>query len=353
VLRLSVILATYNRAALLPRVLGCLADQTLSGASYEIIVIDDASPDNTREVVAELAAAMPCETRYLTHSENRGPGFTQNKGIREARAQLLLLLADDILLSPTALAAHLRCHEQHPGDNIAILGDGIPYRDAQTSIFMRNYDPFNVAPRCEGNSELPYWMFGAFNISLSTRFMREHGMFLEHRGRAGAPAMEDTELGFRLLRSGLRIYFCRDAVGHHHHDYTLESAAERMYVRGLNWEEFRARMPDSAILTVTHLLTQNTFLEYRRVLHDNNLFVGWERWFAWHVLRECVRRIVFSGFIVNRFWKVLFARAEADTRLARLMRPWFYNGFLHYFFVRGVHDARRIGAGEGEAAVRQ
>jgi glycosyltransferase involved in cell wall biosynthesis len=340
-LRLSVILATYNRAETLRRTLAHLAAQTLDGRSFEVIVIDDASPDHTREVVAAAAKDMPCQVKYLTHSPNRGPGFTQNQGLREARAPLCLLIADDILMSPGALAAHLKGHRDHPGENIAILGDVLPAPDAQTTVFMRNFDPFRFGEFCSGMTDLPYYMFGACNISVDTGFMRSRGMFLEHRGRGGAAAHEDMELGFRLCKRGLKIRFEPAAWGHHLHIYTLESAARRMYERGLNWDEFRAHMPDPEFIVFTHLLSRHTLQDYLSVLRGPNALVGRERYLAWHVFRELKRRLFFNRITVGAIWAPLFEHAERSPLLARIVRPSLYRAFLYHHFERGLAFARK------------
>lgn len=345
-LRLSVILATYKRAETLRETLAHLAKQTLGGDSYEIIVIDDASPDNTRDVVLQMAATMPCDVRYLTHAENRGPGFTQNQGIREARAPLLLLMADDIMMSSGALESHLKSHDGHPGDDVAILGDVLPSPDAQTSVFMRNFDPFRFSEQCAGLEELPYYMFGACNITLNTKFMLENGMFLDHRGRGGAAAHEDMEIGYRMHKKGLRIFFDKNAWAHHYHIYTLESAAQRMYERGLNWDEFRKHMPDPEFVVVAHVLNRRTFAEYREVLRGPNSFAGREKYLSWHICRELVRRTAFNELTVNSLWKPFLDRAEKSERMAGLLRPSIYRAFLYHHFMRGMLDAEmKYGAG--------
>ena len=66
-------------------------------------------------------ASSPYALRYLRH-ENRGPGYTQNRGILEARADLVLIMTDDLWAAPGLLRTHVEAHERHPGTNIAVLG---------------------------------------------------------------------------------------------------------------------------------------------------------------------------------------------------------------------------------------
>ena len=79
---LSVVVATYNREKVLRRTLDHLADQTLPKDRYEVLVVDDGSPDGTEAMVARFAASSPYPLKYLRH-QNRGPGYSENRGIRE------------------------------------------------------------------------------------------------------------------------------------------------------------------------------------------------------------------------------------------------------------------------------
>src|SRR5437667_8786616 len=110
-LKLSVVLATYHRAETLRETIRHLVNQELDDHSaIEVIVIDDASPDHTREIVDQARASAPFSITYLLNDENRGPGYTQNRGISQACAPLVLLMADDILMSHRALNAHIKSH---------------------------------------------------------------------------------------------------------------------------------------------------------------------------------------------------------------------------------------------------
>ena len=58
-LRVTVAICTYHRAALLRQTLECLVRQDYSPEAFEILVIDNNSPDDTRAVVASFASATP------------------------------------------------------------------------------------------------------------------------------------------------------------------------------------------------------------------------------------------------------------------------------------------------------
>ena len=116
-LKISVVMATYNRADTIDVALTHLARQNLNPSSFEVIVVDDGSMDNTEEIICSLSDNLPYKLRYLRHT-NRGISYTQNRGIREAQAPIVCLIADDIHLMPEALEAHLKDHEQNPGPNI-------------------------------------------------------------------------------------------------------------------------------------------------------------------------------------------------------------------------------------------
>jgi glycosyltransferase involved in cell wall biosynthesis len=85
----SVVIATYNRAILLPRAIQSVFRQSYQ--DFEIIIVDDCSSDNTREVVLSMCDPR---IRYIRHNANRGPAG-RNTGITAARGQYIAFLDDD------------------------------------------------------------------------------------------------------------------------------------------------------------------------------------------------------------------------------------------------------------------
>ncbi len=337
---LSVVLATYNRAETLPDTLKHLAEQDLDPAAYEVIVVSDASPDNTRQVVQELAPRLPFHLAFSENQENRGPGHAQNVGIRMATAPVVVLMADDIFQSPGSLRAHLEFHRRRPEQEAAALGKVIQSPRLTQSVFLRHWDPFKFG-RLEGAEVLPRYRFWACNISFKRRFMLEYGMFREDAEFTAGH--EDTELGYRLAERGLRIHYLPEAWAHHYHVCTLDEAVERWHMRGLSYGRLRRLVKDPEITVLHHLLNRHTFGDYVHVLRGANSFRGRERSLTWHLFRECVRRVMLNRLTARLIWRPVLDRAEKWRWLAGLMNAQVYRAFLYYHFLRGARQGRKLG----------
>src|SRR5262249_28845545 len=110
---LSVVIPTFGKADTLPMVLKHLEAQTLPLDRFEVVVIDDGSPDATAAGRASWARTPRLAFRHFAQ-ENRGVSATRNRGAQEARASIVLLIQDDILAAPDLLERHLALHAAHP-----------------------------------------------------------------------------------------------------------------------------------------------------------------------------------------------------------------------------------------------
>jgi len=103
----SVIIPTYNRSALLPAALGSALAQTL--AEVEVIVIDDGSTDDTREVIAPFLDRI----RYL-ESDHGGPAHARNVGLRASAGRYIAFLDSDDRYLPDKLELQVAFMEAFP-----------------------------------------------------------------------------------------------------------------------------------------------------------------------------------------------------------------------------------------------
>jgi glycosyltransferase involved in cell wall biosynthesis len=99
---ISVVLATYNRRPALPRAIASVLAQ--EDAAFELIIVDDASRDDTQ---AYLATLDDPRIRVIACSANGGPSAARNRGLAAARADIVAFLDSDDAYRPRRLAAPL------------------------------------------------------------------------------------------------------------------------------------------------------------------------------------------------------------------------------------------------------
>jgi glycosyltransferase involved in cell wall biosynthesis len=114
--RVSIVIATYKRKALLEEALASIASQTMQ--SHEVIVIDDASGDGTKEMLERRSAADP-RIRFEILQENKGATAARNRGIELATGEWVLVWDSDDLLDPNALETLLAVAAEHP-DHVVV-----------------------------------------------------------------------------------------------------------------------------------------------------------------------------------------------------------------------------------------
>jgi glycosyltransferase involved in cell wall biosynthesis len=91
----------------------CVASVQAQPVDFRILIIDDASPDDTREIAEDLAREDR-RISVVSHPRNRGHIATYNEGIEWASAECFLILSADDLIAPHALTRALALFEAHP-----------------------------------------------------------------------------------------------------------------------------------------------------------------------------------------------------------------------------------------------
>src|SRR5258708_38899380 len=101
----SVIVPTRNRSSELASCLASLAQQTLAADAFEVVVVDNASEDATKEVVAHAVAAYPKHSIRYLFEEVPGLLSGRHRGATAATGEILVFIDDDIEASQDWLAA--------------------------------------------------------------------------------------------------------------------------------------------------------------------------------------------------------------------------------------------------------
>ncbi len=103
--KVSVIIPTYNLAKYLPEAIESVLNQTFK--DIEIIVVDDGSLDNEKEIVSRYAGMYPDKIRYF-RQQNQGVSIARNKGIMEARGEYIAFLDEDDMWEPKKIEKQIR-----------------------------------------------------------------------------------------------------------------------------------------------------------------------------------------------------------------------------------------------------
>lgn len=132
----------FNTAKFMPRCMETLLEQDIPQKEYEIILVDDCSPDNSLEMAKEYAAQYK-NVRVCTHEKNKGLAAARNTGIDAAKGQYLCFVDPDDYIEKNSLAALLKQMD-----------------DEQLDMLRFNYqkvdENYNNIPDHEGEAKFDY-----------------------------------------------------------------------------------------------------------------------------------------------------------------------------------------------------
>ena len=129
----SIIMSTYNRANLLPRAIESVLNQTYK--NFEFIIVDDASPDNTEEVVRQYQK-KDGRIIYLKNQSNSKIQITLNNGLRAAKGKYIARIDDDDeWIDPQKLEKQLAFFKKHP--DCVLVGIGVIVVDEEDEELFR------------------------------------------------------------------------------------------------------------------------------------------------------------------------------------------------------------------------
>jgi glycosyltransferase involved in cell wall biosynthesis len=262
----SIIIPTRNRRKVLERTLKYLFLQDYPQDQYEIIVIDDGSTDGTHKMVK--AQESPCRLVCLRHEERKGPAVARNRGIREARGEVVIFIDDDIFCPPQFIREHVKYHEKE--GNLIVDGPAINIGEGDFSFA----DP--------GKLLLAFFdFFGSVFVTANTSCRREHllkaGGFDEKFGTGFG--WYDLELGFRLMAMGLKRRKNRRAFAFHYKPaqiqkvgFTFQGRLQKQKDRGKNAIYLYKKHPSKKVGRRVRL----RYLRYGRLLPVKGRVTEWE-----------------------------------------------------------------------------
>jgi glycosyltransferase involved in cell wall biosynthesis len=217
-MKFSVIIATYNRAEELEKTLESLMNLEVSGA-WEVIIVDNNSRDNTRDVVLGKAKSFPVPLRYLMEKE-QGRSAALNAGILAAQGDIIAVTDDDVRVDPlwlkNAEQALAQLHCDYLGGKALPIWSGalpnwLPRREGKHWAVIALLD-YGSKP-IEFGEKVPLGVNMIFRRECFTRA----GLWDNNIGRKAGTLLgqEVREWSRRARAAGLRGYYSPDLVVHH------------------------------------------------------------------------------------------------------------------------------------------
>jgi GT2 family glycosyltransferase len=291
----SIIIATYNRAAYLSRCLEALAALETDPTMFEIIIVDNNSSDNTREVVQGFVQEHPTLSIHYLFEKEQGAALARNSAIAEASGEILCFLDDDTVPTSGWLSA-IAAGFADPGVGCvggpAILDfqgrERPPWLLGDLQGLLSGYGLLYTEPTAISKiAEYPFLC----NMAVRRSVLAEVGSFRPDLGRSGGSLLagEETELVDRMYKAGWRVMYLPDAKVWH---LVAPERLDKQYI-------YRVGMG----LAATHV-----YLTSRRQVYYIIRWFASDAWYATRMLFKLLVAIVqrralwFDDYM--RFWMV-------------------------------------------------
>lgn len=224
----SIVVPTFNNLEVTRLSLESL--RKLTGYEpFEVIVVDNASSDGTRDWLRANAERL--ELRVLLNAENRGFAAASNQGAREARGDVLVFLNNDVIVTPGWLARLVEVLDERRWAGLAgpvtnAIGNEARVGGSYTTLEELLAHAAAIAARERGKL-LDARSLAFFCVAMRRGTWETVGELDE---RFGLGLFEDDDYAIRVRRAGMRNVIVRDAFVHHWHEASFRRLPSAEYV---------------------------------------------------------------------------------------------------------------------------
>ena len=219
-IRLSLVIATYNRAEQLMTTLDSVATQKCSCGEWECVVVDNNSADDTHERVERFAKEHPeLNIRYI-FEQRQGLSHARNAGIAASVGDIIAFIDDDERIVEEFVEAYITLFDSQP-DAMSAGGKIIADYPTGRPRWMSHYPELPIAnPMDFGDKIIPFpknRIPGGGNMAMRRRVFETIGMFDTSLGRTGKRLIggEESDLFERMDKFSMRCYYVPRAVMYH------------------------------------------------------------------------------------------------------------------------------------------
>lgn len=218
--RISIIVATYNRAKQLLGTLESLVQQDLPAAEWECVVVDNNSKDDTQKLFSGFVEKHSEFNLRIVREERQGLSFARNRGIEESRGEIIAIIDDDELVNKEFAKSYLELFTKC--DNAVVAGGRVvPNYPSGRPSWLSHFTEKPIANPTDWGDNIRKFPKGRIPAGGNMAFRREillkYGGFDTTLGRVGGKLTggEESDLFERLANDGVEFWYVPDAIIYH------------------------------------------------------------------------------------------------------------------------------------------
>ncbi len=212
----SIVVPTYNQSRKLARLLASL-ERLVNPETFEVVIVDDCSPDDTCAVVeAWIEKGLPFAARLLRLERNGGPGRARNAGLREARGAIVAFTDSDCVVEPGWLEELVRPVDL--GKRIAGVAGKVKALSEKSFLARYNIVNMSLEPQWTPTYQFERTYLVTCNCCYHRQTLLDAGGFPED---IRTPGGEDIAASILLWKQGWRYAYATDAVVFHDFESSL------------------------------------------------------------------------------------------------------------------------------------
>ena len=261
---ITLIICTYNREKYIAPLLDSIAKNDYPTTDYEIVLVDNNCTDNTRGVCEQFAEAHRDITlRYVVETE-QGLSAARNKGIKEAKGDIIIYVDDDALVDADYIRIYAEHFASHP-ETMAAGGPIEPLYETEEPKWMSPYTKALLTAWMNYGDKVREYPKGRYpgggNAAYRKVVFDQVGIFNTELGRKGnlLLASEEKDIFDKMHALGMQVLYLPTPVLHHiipqtklEEDYfnrlTLQiGRSERMRTRAISKGKYLSRLVAEAV----------------------------------------------------------------------------------------------------------
>lgn len=218
--RISIVIATYNRARQLLETLNSLVQQDLPPAEWECVVVDNNSKDDTQAAFAAFAESHSGFNLRIVSEQQQGLSFARNRGIAESSGEIIAIIDDDELVNQSFARGYLELFDRC---EIAVAAGGrvVPSYPSGKPSWLSHFSEIPIANPTDWGDRVRKFPKGKIPAGGNMAFRREillkYGGFDTSLGRVGNKLTggEESDLFERLANDGVEFWYAPNSVIYH------------------------------------------------------------------------------------------------------------------------------------------